>query len=114
MSRVAVVGAGGAVGQEMLQLLEQASLDEPPLLYGSERSRGSEIEFCGNPLPVHVLGDEAAPEATEYQFTHPLPAGPGVQTATLGNGQALEGNGNTTKNKKRTARALFWTDGPTE
>ncbi|MEM7168139.1 MAG: aspartate-semialdehyde dehydrogenase [Planctomycetota bacterium] len=55
MKRVAVVGAGGAVGKEMLTLLQRAGLPQPPTLYGSERSRGTTVPFAGDELPVLVL-----------------------------------------------------------
>ncbi|MFQ5653413.1 MAG: aspartate-semialdehyde dehydrogenase [Planctomycetota bacterium] len=56
MTRIAVVGAGGCVGEAMLELLEKEGLSgEPPILYGSERSRGREISYGGERLPCRVL-----------------------------------------------------------
>lgn len=57
MTRVAVVGAGGAVGKEMLLLLEKMDLGAAPVLFGSERSRGTTIPYAGSELPVRVLDD---------------------------------------------------------
>ena len=57
---VAVVGATGAVGQEMLDVLE--ARDFPlsgirPL--ASERSAGKTVQFKGEDLPVEVLGPDS-------------------------------------------------------
>ena len=46
MTRIAVVGAGGAVGRTMLDLLAREPLsDEPPICYGSRRSAGQSLPF---------------------------------------------------------------------
>ena len=53
---VAVVGATGAVGREMLKVLEQSTLDVSGLrLYASSRSAGEELVFQGRSYPVEVL-----------------------------------------------------------
>ncbi|MCH2582373.1 MAG: aspartate-semialdehyde dehydrogenase, partial [Planctomycetes bacterium] len=57
---VAVVGVTGAVGQEMLDVLE--ARDFPlsgirPL--ASERSAGKTVQFKGEELPVEVLGQDS-------------------------------------------------------
>lgn len=54
--RVAVAGATGAVGNQMIQCLEESdlSLGEVRLL-ASERSRGKSLEFKGEMLPVQVM-----------------------------------------------------------
>jgi aspartate-semialdehyde dehydrogenase len=54
--RVAIVGATGMVGQEMRKVLEQRDFPLADLkLLASERSRGRELEFRGETLPVQVL-----------------------------------------------------------
>ncbi len=55
--RVAVVGATGAVGQEMLRILEERDFpvrDLKPL--ASSRSLGKKVRFKGEDIPVEVLG----------------------------------------------------------
>jgi aspartate-semialdehyde dehydrogenase len=55
--RVAVVGATGAVGQEMLRILEEREFplrDLKPL--ASPRSQGKTVHFKGEEIPVEVLG----------------------------------------------------------
>ena len=46
---IAIVGASGAVGQELLAVLEQRQFPLSELrLFGSERSAGTTYLFCGN------------------------------------------------------------------
>ncbi|MBT8044905.1 MAG: aspartate-semialdehyde dehydrogenase, partial [Verrucomicrobiae bacterium] len=53
---VAVVGATGAVGQEMLDCLEERNFDISELtLLASARSAGKEIPFRGNLIKVKEL-----------------------------------------------------------
>ncbi|MFA7216313.1 MAG: aspartate-semialdehyde dehydrogenase, partial [Bacillota bacterium] len=54
--KVAVVGVSGAVGQEMLKVLEQRNfpLDEL-VLFGSSRSAGTAYEFRGKQIVVKEL-----------------------------------------------------------
>src|SRR5256885_14998078 len=54
--RVAVVGATGAVGHEMLRILEERSfpLDEL-VLFSSGRSAGKRVRFRGDELTVQEL-----------------------------------------------------------
>lgn len=54
--RVAIVGASGAVGQELLRVLarKQISIDEL-LLFGSERSAGTVYDFKGKKVTVRKL-----------------------------------------------------------
>lgn len=55
--KVAVVGATGAVGQEMLRILEERNFpvrDLKPL--ASSRSLGKKVRFRGEDIPVEVLG----------------------------------------------------------
>ncbi|MCX7731108.1 MAG: aspartate-semialdehyde dehydrogenase, partial [Candidatus Caldatribacterium sp.] len=53
--KVAVVGATGAVGQEMLRILEERNFpvrDLKPL--ASSRSLGKKVRFRGEDIPVEV------------------------------------------------------------
>ncbi len=57
---VAVVGATGAVGNEMIKVLEQRNFPVGKLtLLASERSAGKELSFRGKPLPVEVLNEHS-------------------------------------------------------
>jgi aspartate-semialdehyde dehydrogenase len=57
---VAVVGATGAVGNEMIRILEERRFPVGKLtLLASERSAGKELPFRGNPLPVEVLTENS-------------------------------------------------------
>ncbi|HEX8099969.1 MAG TPA: aspartate-semialdehyde dehydrogenase, partial [Actinomycetota bacterium] len=58
MTRVAVVGATGAVGREIVRILEERNfpLDELVLL-ASERSEGKRLKFRGETLSVQALED---------------------------------------------------------
>ncbi len=57
---VAVVGATGAVGNEMIKVLEQRNFPVGKLtLLASERSRGKELAFRGKPIPVEVLTENS-------------------------------------------------------
>ena len=56
MTVVAVVGATGAVGREMLRTLERRSFAaESVLVLASERSRGQKLDYCGTKLTVEKL-----------------------------------------------------------
>src|SRR5512137_1914247 len=58
--RVAVVGATGAVGNEMLSILEERNFPVGELtLLASERSLGKELEFKGKSYPVQVLKEDS-------------------------------------------------------
>ncbi len=58
--RVAVVGATGAVGNEMISILEERKFPVGELtLLASERSLGKELEFKGKSYPVQVLGEDS-------------------------------------------------------
>ncbi len=53
---VAIVGATGAVGQEMMDILDERNFPIGELrLLASERSAGKEIEFKGNKLTIRKL-----------------------------------------------------------
>ena len=62
--RVAIVGATGAVGQELLKLFQERRFPLTSLkLYSSERSAGRSVEFAGRRYTLEVLpqhGDLAA------------------------------------------------------
>jgi aspartate-semialdehyde dehydrogenase len=56
--RLAVVGATGAVGRKLLQILEERETPfDELLLFASPRSEGKRVEFAGNELTVHGLHD---------------------------------------------------------
>ncbi|MBZ9713118.1 aspartate-semialdehyde dehydrogenase [Deinococcus multiflagellatus] len=58
--RVAIVGATGAVGHELLKVLEGSTLQfDELLLYASPRSAGSTLPFRGQDLTVQVTPDGA-------------------------------------------------------
>ena len=57
---VAVAGATGAVGNEMIRILEERQFPVGKLtLLASERSMGKELSFRGKPLPVEVLTENS-------------------------------------------------------
>jgi aspartate-semialdehyde dehydrogenase len=56
---IAVAGATGAVGNEMISVLEQRNFPVDQLrLFASERSEGKTLDFHGNPVKVEVLTDK--------------------------------------------------------
>ena len=60
MFNVAVVGATGAVGREMVKILEQRKFPVKNLrLFASERSKGTKLKFCGDDIEVEVLAKES-------------------------------------------------------
>ena len=57
---VAVAGATGLVGSRMLQVLEQRNFPVKSIKpLASERSRGKTVRFCGEDVPVEVLGEDS-------------------------------------------------------
>ena len=57
---VAVVGATGAVGNEMIKILEERNFPVAKLLLlASERSLGKSLEYKGRSLPVEVLKEDS-------------------------------------------------------
>ena len=57
---IAVLGATGAVGQEMLKILEEYKIPVEKLLpLGSARSAGKMIKFCGEEIPVQEATDDS-------------------------------------------------------
>ena len=58
--QVAVVGATGAVGREMVSILEERNFPVEKLtLLASARSAGSEMEYKGQKIPVQELTHES-------------------------------------------------------
>ena len=58
--RVAILGATGAVGTEILQILESRQFPLADLkLLASERSAGTTLTFKGENLPVEVVNEES-------------------------------------------------------
>jgi aspartate-semialdehyde dehydrogenase len=58
--RVAIVGATGAVGQKVLEVLEERSFPIRELVpFASARSEGTTVTFQGKQLSCRVLSDEA-------------------------------------------------------
>lgn len=56
---IAIVGASGAVGQELLKVLEHSSLPvDSLLLFGSERSAGRKYKFRDREITVQLLGQD--------------------------------------------------------
>ncbi|WP_251516890.1 MULTISPECIES: aspartate-semialdehyde dehydrogenase [Staphylococcus] len=67
MTRLAVAGATGLVGRNMLQTLDRKNIPYDELvLFSSARSAGTEIEFQGKTYTVQELTDEAASEHFDY------------------------------------------------
>lgn len=57
---MAIAGATGAVGQEMMQILEERNFPVGELrLLASERSQGRKYSFCGREIAVSVLGEDS-------------------------------------------------------
>ena len=57
---VAVVGATGAVGNEMIATLEQREFPVGKLrLFASEKSEGKQLEFRGKKIPVETLNEDS-------------------------------------------------------
>ncbi len=59
-TQLAVVGATGAIGQQLLAVLEEKDYPAQGLtLFGSEASEGSEVEYSGESLEVEQLSPDA-------------------------------------------------------
>lgn len=57
---VAVVGATGAVGNEMIAVLEERKFPVEKLrLFASEKSEGKTLKFEGNDIPVETLNEDS-------------------------------------------------------
>ncbi len=67
--KVAIVGVSGAVGQELLRLLDERQFPVDELvLFGSERSAGREYEFRGRKVAVRLLEHGDAFEGIDIAF----------------------------------------------
>ena len=76
---IAIVGASGAVGQELLAVLEQRQFPVSELkLFGSERSAGTKYTFCGKEYTVQLLQHNDAFKGVDIAF---VSAGAGVSRA---------------------------------
>ena len=76
---IAIVGASGAVGQELLRVLEQRQFPCSELrLFGSERSAGSTYAFRGKEHTVQLLLHNDAFKGVDIAF---VSAGAGVSRA---------------------------------
>ncbi len=73
---VAIVGASGAVGQEFLRVLRQQKFPVDELrLFGSKRSAGTTVEWCGRNITIEELKDDDSFRGIDVAFTS---AGAGV------------------------------------
>ena len=76
---IAIVGASGAVGQELLAVLEQRQFPVSELrLFGSERSAGRKYVFAGKEYEVRLLQHDDAFRGVDIAF---VSAGAGVSRA---------------------------------
>jgi aspartate-semialdehyde dehydrogenase len=76
---IAIVGASGAVGQELLAVLEQRQFPLSELrLFGSERSAGTKYVFKGSEYEVQLLQHNDAFKGVDIAF---VSAGAGVSRA---------------------------------
>ena len=67
---VGIVGATGAVGREMVRVLEQRNFPVGKLVpFASARSRGKTVRFRGEEIPVTVLSEETLPGLDLYLFS---------------------------------------------
>ena len=73
---IAIVGASGAVGQELLKVLDQRHFPISELrLFGSDRSAGTKYEFQGRAYEVQLLQHNDAFKGVDIAF---VSAGAGV------------------------------------
>ena len=67
--KAAIVGASGAVGQELLRILEERNFPVDELvLFGSERSAGRKYAFRGKELTVRLLQHNDDFRGIDYAF----------------------------------------------
>lgn len=67
---VAIVGASGAVGQELLRVLDEQNFPVDNLrLFGSERSAGRKYEFRGKEVTVELLDENSDFSGVDIAFT---------------------------------------------
>lgn len=65
--RIAIVGATGAVGRNMMAVLENTEVNIDELhLYASERSAGQRLSFKGIELPVEKLTEDVFARGYDY------------------------------------------------
>ncbi len=65
--RVGIVGATGAVGRNMIEVLENSKLDFSEVrFFASERSAGQVLKFRGVDVPVEILSAERMKEGFDY------------------------------------------------
>jgi aspartate-semialdehyde dehydrogenase len=70
MYSVAVVGATGVVGREMVKILEERKFPVKELfLFASERSEGEEMEFNGEKVKVSALKESNIPKVDVALFS---------------------------------------------
>lgn len=68
--KVAIVGASGAVGQELLRVLRERNFPVDDLvLFGSTRSAGTRYTFCGKEYEVQLLEHGDAFRGVDVAFT---------------------------------------------
>lgn len=68
--KVAIVGASGAVGQELLKIIEERNLPvDELLLFGSERSAGKKYMFKGKEIEVKLLAHNDDFKGVNIAFT---------------------------------------------
>ena len=67
---IAIVGASGAVGQELLKVLDEQDFPVTSMrLFGSHRSAGKEYEFRGKKIIVEELGKDSDFSGMDIVFT---------------------------------------------
>ncbi|MBR4336938.1 MAG: aspartate-semialdehyde dehydrogenase [Bacteroidaceae bacterium] len=67
--KIAIVGASGAVGQELLRVLSEREFPvDELLLFGSERSAGRTYSFRGKEVTVRLLQDNDDFKSVDYAF----------------------------------------------
>ena len=67
---IAIVGASGAVGQELLKVLDEQNFPVDNLrLFGSQRSAGKEYEFRGKKVKVELLSHDSDFSGIDIAFT---------------------------------------------
>lgn len=67
---IAIVGASGAVGQELLRVLDEQNFPCDSLrLFGSPRSAGKEYEFRGKKIKVELLSHDSDFSGLDIVFT---------------------------------------------
>ncbi len=73
---IAIVGAGGAVGREIIKVLEGGALPVGNLrLFGSERSAGSKLKFNNRVITVELLSHDSDFSGVDFAL---VSAGAGV------------------------------------